>query len=223
MFAHNYQTFGFRWKTENPNEYQVFFSFWEQFWNGARVWIIFTYSDYIHVTVSHAHTHTHKLAGWWTSAQADNNENDLYNIAVMFGNAHLQYNTHLEGLYAVAMNRDECNYLDSEFTMYTQLFLQTEGTTGELFVVVLFFFLKEMKWVYSACETLYQKVRRCQAPHDNLKKKKKGVYCTCTPKLKAERSFRRLLCFAWQGGAAEMSSKQQSSCDKKRGISLFLC
>lgn len=40
---------------------------------------------------------------------------------------HIFNNTHLEGLYAptgdvVAMNTDECNYSDSEFTMNTRLF-----------------------------------------------------------------------------------------------------
>lgn len=31
---------------------------------------------------------------------------------------HILNNTHLEGLYAVAMTTDECNYSDSEFIMY---------------------------------------------------------------------------------------------------------
>lgn len=45
---------------------------------------------------------------------------------------HIFNNRHLEGLYAptgdaVAMNTDECNYSDSEFTNeHTRLFLQRE-------------------------------------------------------------------------------------------------
>lgn len=56
----------------------------------------------------------------------------------------------------------------------------------------IFFFLKNrrLKRAYSARETLYQKWNG--AGHHMRKKNKQRAYCTCTPKMKAGRSFIRL-------------------------------
>lgn len=72
------------------------FFFWRavgtHFWNGASL-TQYSITATTYDSLSHTHTqtypHTHIFAGWWTSAQADKRRwNDLYNIAVLFGNLH---------------------------------------------------------------------------------------------------------------------------------------
>lgn len=69
------------------------------------------------------------------------------------------------------MNTDESNYSESTMYTHTLVFCKDNKTTGDFFC----FKKKADKRAYGARETLYQKVERCRAPHEN---KKTGILYT---------------------------------------------
>lgn len=144
---------------------------------------------------------------------------------------HIFSNTHLEGLYTPTGRHRTCMSATTQtvkFTMYTLLFCQNIKPQD-------FFFLfwerkkgkkniikknkrRRLKRAYSARETLYQKWEGAGHQHESIKQ---WVIVL------VQREWRLLQKAALYGKvvqrAAATSSKPQSSCDKKRGVSLLLC
>lgn len=186
MFLHIDQTFGSWRKTgKKPQEvFEVFlFVFFlfvcflgeqlERTLKWSESDSVIHYSDYIRQSLTHIHTRTYIFAGWWTSSQADRDDEMTCTILLLCLEMHIfDNNTFRRPLYSY---RRRCRHEHWWVQLLNVHTLVSAKMINHRRIFLSFFFLKErrLKRAYGARETLYQKWKG--AGHHKWRKENNGL------------------------------------------------